>query len=198
MWADAFEYDLSVCLGIQTRSPETRKDDQEPTSEFSFPLSPRAHTLPCVLSQRLCYASQRGERSMQQLIVLKQYTSLARGPKGWTLLLQLSGKWGRIQARKAPPSKPVNTCSTTRASRGCLLNSSLKTPDRAVRARRGRVPCSPGSQAEIKTSPIASGARRAAGFGPTTLSETTPTAFWCSSKSLCFSQLFAVGLRRMI
>lgn len=161
-------------------------------------LSARAHTLPCVLSQRLCYASQRGERSMQQLIVLKQYTLLARGPKGWTLLLQLSGKWGRIQARKEPPSKLINACITARASRSCLLNSSLKIPDRAVHACRDKVPCSPGSQDEIKTSPIASGARRAAGFGPTMLSETTPTAFWCSSKSLCFSQLFAVGLQRMI
>lgn len=161
-------------------------------------LSARAHTLPCVLSQRLCYASQRGERSMQQLIVLKQYTSLARGPKGWTLLLQLSGKWGWIQARKAPPSKPIDTCITTRAPRGCLLNSSLETPDRAVRACRGKVRCSPGSQAEIESSPIPSGARRAAGFGPTMLSETTPAACWCGSKSLCFSQLFAVGLQRMI
>lgn len=36
LWADAFEYDLFVCLGIQTRSLERKKADGEPVAESSF------------------------------------------------------------------------------------------------------------------------------------------------------------------
>lgn len=73
----------------------------EKTIESPLPSSPslsaRAQTLPCVRCRGFVTRLSGGGRSMQQLIVLKQYTSLAWGPKGWTLLLQLSGKWGRIQ-----------------------------------------------------------------------------------------------------
>lgn len=43
-----------------------------------------------------------------------------------------------------------------------------------------------------------SGTSAAAGFGHAVLSERTPRAFWCASKRLCVSQLFAVGLQRTI
>lgn len=125
----------------------------EKTIESPLPSSPslsaRAQTLPCVPLQRLCYASQRGGRSMQQLIVLKQYTSLARGPKGWTLLLQLSGKWGRIQERKVPLSEPISKCIAARAARG-RSRIPPRRPSAALPMRAGQVPWSPGSRAETK------------------------------------------------
>lgn len=125
----------------------------EKTIESPLPSSPslsaRAQTLPCVRCRGFVTRLSGGGRSMQQLIVLKQYTSLARGPKGWTLLLQLSGKWGRIQERKVPLSEPSSKCIAARAARG-RSRIPPRRPSAALPMRAGQVPWSPGSRAETK------------------------------------------------
>jgi len=89
----------------------------EKTMESPLPSSPslsaRAHALPCALAEALLRRAGE-ERSVQPLSVWKQYTSLARGPQGWTPWLRLPGKRGRAQE---PLCRPVNAC-LTRASRG--------------------------------------------------------------------------------
>lgn len=77
LWADAFEYDLFVCLGIQTRSPETRKDYQEPTSEFSIPFNLCTHSALCAVAKTLLLKSVGG-REQAKVAGLK--TMCTTGP----------------------------------------------------------------------------------------------------------------------
>lgn len=148
LWADAFEYDLFVCLGIQTRSLEHRKTDGEPVPESSF--SPG-----CSCTSFVWRVG--GGRTTQPLIVLKQsYPWLARGPSGWTLTLQLPGKWGWVRAREAPLSQPINRASQ---GHGGAAGFCSQIPAPALRAHGGKAPAPWGSS--LKPGPL----RQRAGRG---------------------------------
>lgn len=162
LWADAFEYDLFVCLGIQTRSLERKKADGGPIPEPSF--SPGC--------------------SHVTIDRLKTIIPLAgRGPRGRTRVLSCRGNGAGF--RRGKRSVPAQQYSIARTGRSCWPDSALRS--QLLRsAHTGAKPRLPGDPARTQTSPAVSRVRRAAGFGPAMLSETTPTAFWCSSKSFVF------------
>lgn len=145
-----------------------------------------------MLSERLRDTRQRGEEACGSQSSSNNALT-GPWPEGWTLLLQLLGKQGRIQ----PWHPNLLLHAAQRGHRGSAGWTSFSGSHIGLSVPAGAEPLAL-QGAKIVTAPRASRVRRAAGFGPTMLSEITPTASWCGSRSLYFSQLFAIGLQRMI
>lgn len=137
MWADAFEYDLFVCLGIQTRSPGTRKDYREPTSEFSFPFSPCTDPALCAL-QRLCYATQRGGEKHATVDRLKTIHFAGLGPEGLDSITPTVREMGPDSGKCLCPSPAVNASQQGR--RGAALGSLPADPAQLCPCVQGKSP----------------------------------------------------------
>lgn len=170
-----------------------------PEEAIESPL-PSPPSLPagarCPERSRQGFAAPAGGQRQATVDGLKTIHMAGPRPRGLGSITPAVRETGPDSGEESPAVQTHRCRIPTRASRGCLLNSPRKIPD--AHACRGKVSCSPGGRAAIKTSPALQAAR-AAGLGPAARSETPPTAFWCRSKSLCFfSQLFAVGLQGMI